>query len=179
MKYKSALVVFLFLTSLGLGSEDGQLSDLKARAENGDIEAQYDLGMIYERGGHLRNYAEALKWYKKAAEQEHPQAQTNLGAMYYSSQSVEQDYTKAYKWTRKAAEQGDAIAQLNLGVMYFKGEGVSQDYVWAYTWVSLAAVGGESTSQNHLEKFKKEMTEEQIAEAKHRAETWLAKHQKK
>ena len=83
----------------------------------------------------------ALKWYEKAAEQGHPKAQTNLGAMYYSSQSVEQDYTKAYKWTRKAAEQGDAIAQLNLGVMYFKGEGVSQDYVWAYTWVSLAAVG--------------------------------------
>ena len=45
----------------------------------------------------------AQKWYEKAAEQGHPHAQVNLGAMYYS-QSVEQDYAKAFKWTHKAAE---------------------------------------------------------------------------
>ena len=120
----------------------------------------------------------AQKWYEKAAEQGHPHAQVNLGAMYYS-QSVEQDYTKAFEWTHKATEQGDGLAHLNLGVMYFNGDGVSQDYVWAYTWISLARIAGEPTSQNHLDILKKAMTEEQITEAEHRAETWLAKHQMK
>ena len=121
----------------------------------------------------------AQKWYEKAAEQGHTLAQVNLGAMYYNSQSVEQDYAKAFEWTHKAAEQGDELAQLNLGVMYFNGDGVSQDYVWAYTWISLAAITGDPTSKNHLDKLKKAMTEEQITEAEHRAETWLAKHQMK
>ncbi len=120
----------------------------------------------------------AQKWYEKAAEQGHPHAQVNLGAMYYS-QSVEQDYAKAFEWTHKAAERGDGLAQLNLGVMYFNGDGVSQDYVWAYTWISLAKIVGEPTSQNHLDILKKAMTEEQISEAEHKAETWLVKHQMK
>ena len=85
----------------------------------------------------------------------------------------------AFEWTHKAAEQGDGLAQLNLGLMYFNGDGVLQDYVWAYTWISLATITGNPTNQNHLDILKKAMTEEQITEAEHRAETWLAKHQKK
>ena len=56
---------------------------------------------------------------------------------------------------------------------------VSQDYVWDYTWISLATITGDPTSQIHLDMLKKAMTEEQITEAEHRVETWLANHQKK
>jgi tetratricopeptide (TPR) repeat protein len=58
--------------------------------------------------------AEALKWYRKAAEQGHVSAQYNLGVMYGKGEGVTQDYAEALKWYRKAAEQGHAKAQNNL-----------------------------------------------------------------
>ena len=76
------MIVFLFLVSFAWGTEDGQLSELKARSENGDAEAQFDLGLVYERGGHMRDYAKARKWYQKAAEQGHIGVQYSLGVLY-------------------------------------------------------------------------------------------------
>jgi len=61
-----------------------------------------------------QDYAEAMKWFRKAAEQGDAQAQRNLGIMYHGGQGVSQDYGEAMKWFRKAAEQGDAQAQNNL-----------------------------------------------------------------
>ena len=74
---------------------------------------------MYLHGQGVRqDYAQAVKWYRKAAEQGFAEAQYNLGVRYDQGQGVPQDYAEAVKWYRKAAEQGDAEAQLNLGVMY-------------------------------------------------------------
>ncbi len=91
VKSWGSLIVFLFLVSFAWGTEDGQLSDLKARAENGDAEAQFDLGLVYERGGHVRDYAKARKWYQKAAEQGHTQALYNIGVMHERGRGVKRD----------------------------------------------------------------------------------------
>ena len=58
-----------------------------------------------------------MQWFRKAAEQEHAQAQVNLGIMYQLGQGVSQDYTKAAEWYRKAAEQGDTKGAQNIWVM--------------------------------------------------------------
>lgn len=58
-----------------------------------------------------QNYIEAVKWYRKAAEQGHAGAQRVLGDCYYSGDGVTQDYKEAVKWLSKAAEQGDKKAQ--------------------------------------------------------------------
>ncbi|HIC12071.1 MAG TPA: sel1 repeat family protein [Sulfurimonas sp.] len=51
--------------------------------------AQYNLGMIYEKGqGVKQNYIKAAKLYQKAADQEHAGAQANLGFLYYYGQGV-------------------------------------------------------------------------------------------
>jgi len=55
--------------------------------------------------------AEAVKWWKKAAEQGHALAQYDLGAMYAKGEGVPQDHKEAVKWYRKSAEQGYADAQ--------------------------------------------------------------------
>ncbi len=82
-------------------------------------EAQFLIAGMYERGqGVPQDYAEAVKWLRKAAEQGHAKAQFNLGLMYRKGQGVPQDYAKALQWFRKAAEQGVAKAQFNLGLMY-------------------------------------------------------------
>jgi TPR repeat protein len=47
-------------------------------AEQGDADAQFHLGVMYESGqGVLRSDAEAIKWYRKAAEQDDAVAQFN------------------------------------------------------------------------------------------------------
>ena len=124
---------------------------LKA-AEQGDADAQFYLGEIYESGIHAngedvpQNYAEAMKWWLKAAEQGNAEAKFKLGLMYYDGDGVPQDYAEAMKWYRKAAEQGDAVAQLFLGYLYFEGEGVPKDDVEAYVWFSIAAINTNNES---------------------------------
>ena len=78
---------------------------------------------MYGNGrGVAQDYAEAVKWYRLAAEQGDASAQSKLGAMYANGQGVAQDYAEAVKWYRRAAEQGVAIAQTILGLMYGNGE---------------------------------------------------------
>ena len=60
------------------------------------------------------DYSEAVKWYRKAAEQGNKQAQYNLGVCYESGRGVPQDYSEAVKWYRKAAEQGVDYAKEQL-----------------------------------------------------------------
>jgi TPR repeat protein len=54
--------------------------------------------------------AEALRWYRKAAEQGDTSAQRNLGYMYETGRGVERDPAQARDWYRKAADQGDNYA---------------------------------------------------------------------
>ena len=89
--------------------------------------AQFNLGIMYANGeGVLKDDAEAVKWYRLAAEQGHANAQYNLGVMYDNGIGVLKDDAEAVKWYRLAAEQGYANAQHNLGAMYADGRGVPQ-----------------------------------------------------
>ena len=67
-----------------------------------------NLGWMYANGeGVEQDKEEAVKWYRKAAEQGNADAQNTLGVMYDKGEGVEQDKEEAVKWFRKAAEQGD------------------------------------------------------------------------
>ena len=80
-------------------------------AELGDVEAQYNLGVLYDEGaGVEQDLAVAADWYRKAAEQGFIDAQTNLGTMYYYGQGVARDYHAAAHWFQLAADQGDTEA---------------------------------------------------------------------
>lgn len=71
---------------------------------------------------------EAVRWYRKSAEQGNANAQYNLACCYESGQGVTQDNTEAVKWYRKSAEQCNADAQYNLAYFYAIGEVVAQNY---------------------------------------------------
>ena len=63
------------------------------------------LGAGYEQGWFGQtNYSEALKSFRRAAEQGDPDAQVSLGQMYEDGEGVTQSYSLAAKWYRKAAE---------------------------------------------------------------------------
>ena len=57
--------------------------------------------------------AEAVRWYRLAAEQGDALAQTNLGFMYANANGVPEDLVFAYLWFNLSAAQGNEIAQSN------------------------------------------------------------------
>ena len=61
-----------------------------------------------------QNDAEAVKWFRKAAEQGHVWAQNNLGLMYQNGQGVTRNLAEARKWYERAAAQGDVSAKKSL-----------------------------------------------------------------
>ena len=99
-----------------------------------------------------KEYTEATKWIRKAAEQGHPDAQFLLGTCYENGEGVPQNHTEAAKWFRKAADQGYALAQFNLGVSYEQGIGVSKNYTEAVRWYRKAARNGYTPAQKVLQK---------------------------
>ncbi|MEH6646523.1 tetratricopeptide repeat protein [Sulfitobacter sp.] len=73
--------------------------------------AQYNLGQMYRKGeGVIQDYAEAVKWYRKAAEQGYALAQSNLGVVYASGEGVIQDNLYAHMWLNIAASLDDEEA---------------------------------------------------------------------
>ena len=119
---------------------------------------------MYDSGeGVPENDAEAVKWYRKAADQGDADAQYNLGVMYASGEGVPENDAEAVKWYRKAADQGDADAQHNLGVIYANGEGVPENNILAYVWWSIAKTQGHTKAAGKLDRLKPKMTPRQIA----------------
>jgi len=127
------------------------LVSLRKAAEQGDANAQFNLGLDYANGeGVPQDYTQAAMWWRKSAEQGNRGAQFNLGWLYEYGHGVPQDYSEAAVWYRKSAEQGLAEAQNKLGVMNYAGQGVSQDYTQAVNWWRKAAEQGFAVAQYNL-----------------------------
>ena len=70
---------------------------------------------MYEKGyGVTQDYSEAVKWYRKSADQGNATAQSNMGIMYQYGKGVPESKSEALKWYRKAAAQGNEKAQNKL-----------------------------------------------------------------
>ncbi len=110
-------LVFLLLSCFTIScTQQENINDLIKKAEQGDVEAQYNLGYYYHSGeGVEQSEKRALYWWQKAAEQGHAEAQFNLGVVHEKGYGVEQSYEKAIYWFRKACENfnDDACKNLN------------------------------------------------------------------
>ena len=113
---------------------------------NGSVKVHFYYGSYNIK----QDYAEALKWFRKAAGQGCENAQNNLGILYANGYGVEQDHAEALKWFRKAVEQGNGKAKSNLGDLYRYGHGVEQDYDEALKWYRKAAGQGVAAAWKSL-----------------------------
>ena len=154
---------FLFFSgSFALADE---LADLTAKAYKNDAEAQVALGYSYTTGlGVVKDPFEAVKWYRKAADQRNSQAQLLLGSCYASGQGVAKDLVEAARLLRLAALQGNGDAQMFLGTIYTTGRGVSKDYAQAYAWLTIAAASGNRRARESLPGIELLATPEQKSE---------------
>lgn len=77
-------------------------------AENGNAEAQDNVGLFYLMGmGVKKDAAEGARWLRKAAAQGNEVAERNLGVMYLQGMGVPADREEGIRWLRKAAAHGD------------------------------------------------------------------------
>ncbi len=131
------------------------LRDLRAQAEGGDAQSQYELAVAYDFGrlGLTKDHTEAVKWLRKAAEQNNAAAQDNLGQCYTYGEGVAKDYAEAVKWYRKAADQKYVPAQYHMGVAYDHGRGVAKDDGEAIKWYRNAAERNYDLAQFNLGQF--------------------------
>lgn len=109
------------LNAYNRGEYATALSEWKPLAAAGDVNAQMNLGNMYRKGeGVPKDFAEAAKWYRKAAKQNHAGAQTVLGVFHEYGTGVPHDYAKALAFYRKAAARGNKLAKK--GVTRLEGD---------------------------------------------------------
>ena len=147
-----ALVVVCVLTVPSVCvAQDEAAETYRAAAEQGDAEAQYNLGMAYRIGeGAPQDFEQAVRWFRAAAEQGDARAQYSLGVRYHEGEGVPQDYEQAVRWFYSAAEQGHTRAQYNLGRSYWTGKGVTRNDQEAVQWLRPAAEKGHARAQYYL-----------------------------
>jgi hypothetical protein len=138
---------------------------LMPAAEAGDLDAQYDVGEMYQRGrGVVKNMSEAFNWYLKSAKQGNTKGSYRVGVAYLKGKGVQKDPQKAFEWLSKSADAGYERAFFYLGEMYEKGTGVTQDYDKALSWYQKSQHGGFAPAVDRVARVK-----DQIAEQKLRA----------
>jgi uncharacterized protein len=142
---KKSAFVFLILVILGLSS--ACYGSLEEDAENGDIDAQYNLAKLYQAEGKedLGN-----KWFETALENGHSQAQFDMGYWYLYADESRTNMIRGVELYIKSAEQENHMAQHDLGMLYLLGIAVEQDNNVAFTWFKRAAEAGFAKSQTNV-----------------------------
>jgi TPR repeat protein len=160
----SALLVLLF-TVLAAPSMAQSLEEQMRQAAG-----------AYER----KDMATAARIWKVWAGKGNAEAQTLLGAMYWSGEGVPHNLNEAARLYLAAAKQGYARAQNNIGFMLGFGDGIPpRDDVEAYKWIRLSLDRYTARNQDRLDQAKKDlatlaarMTPAQMIEAEKRVRAW-------
>ncbi|RYD85765.1 MAG: sel1 repeat family protein [Verrucomicrobiaceae bacterium] len=158
-------------------SEESSASAQEDPLNPTDPYQQAMLGWRFHTGtGQLQDFAEGVKWYRKAAEQGVPIAQVALGNCYALGEGVERNLDTAAEWFGEAAAQGDADGQFRLAICYESGAGVESDFTQAYMWYNLAAAskqkGTAANARANQAALAREMSREQIADAQRMSREW-------
>ena len=175
-----AAVLAAFGTAVPAQSEPW-LAELRARAEGGDADAQYQLALQFQIGLALpRDDTEAAAWLLRAAEQDHVEAQLLLGLQYRAGRGVPQDDFEAAAWVRMAVDGGHPDALFFLATMYRDGRGVLRDRVQACMWQMLAALRSNDRNReataNIARHYCSKLTRAEAGEAQRLAREWDEAH---
>jgi FkbH-like protein len=137
----------------GVGTPvDEELSSdwLQRAADAGSDEARALLDVASSAagpGGQAGPAADAVPWYRTAAEAGGAEAQCILAWACLTGDNCEQDEAMAAFWFEKSARAGWVGSQLQLGSMYYEGVGVPQHHEKAAAWLRLAAEAGDGEAQ--------------------------------
>lgn len=135
--------------------QDGtNAKELEARANSGDADAQYELGVRYEEGnGVLPNSQLAIEWLKKAEAQGHVNASYKLATAFAFGVDTEQDFERAMPHYERAAMAGHVDAQYMMGLALHHGLAGMTNYDDARAWYLRASDQGHKEAASKLQEL--------------------------
>ena len=101
----------------------------------------------------LLDPVEGMKWFRKSAQQNNPDAMNYIGELYKDGKGVAMNKQEAVKWFRKAADLGNDVAMWNLGRCYEKGEGVEKSIDQAVYWYKKGAAKNNYSCKQALKRL--------------------------
>ena len=155
------------------------LAEFKPLANQGDPNAQVNLGNLYMRGlGVEQDYGVAYEWYAKAARQGHATGQNKLAVMHYYGLGVKENHAEATHWFLKAAQQGDPAAAMVIAELYDKGDGVPASKINAYVWFSISADLGKEDALSQRSLLANQLSPNDLNNALTQLNVWRGQHDK-
>lgn len=111
--------------------------------------AQYVYGKMYDDGQFVeKDPAEAHRWFLRAANQGHVQAELALANQFLDGRGTARDNVQAFNWYKKAAEGGDMTAQYVAGSFYERGgDGVEGNLNVARAYYAAATAQGDPAAK--------------------------------
>lgn len=181
-RFLAGLVLVLFTASAMGDIWSSLFREKLAEANNGNPEAQYDVGTMYQNGrGVKADRGKAIGWYKKAAAQGESKSisrlqlmqanatrfqktaseakqgdadsQYDLGNMHMKGVGTNIDYQQAVKSFEQSAGQGHIKSAYKLGLIYYEGNDIKRNGKKAYKWFRQAAENGYPAAQYYLGKL--------------------------
>jgi len=169
------LFISIFTISILTYSFSQAKDSLQQRAEQGDKNAQFELGHTYFQEGKDYNFERGFQWWHKAANNGHVYAQHNLGAMYYEGQGLPKDIDKSIKWYTLASKQGYENSQYSLAILHEEIMNYTQAYAWASVLTHSNDDGFKEHGQEILDKIKSKMSQEDLKVAEELKTKYLKK----
>jgi cell division septation protein DedD len=134
------------------------IGEWRPLAQNGDPDAQFNLGQAYKLGrGVQPDLNAAMDWYRKAATQGHLRAEDNLGLLMFQ----QGDRAGAMPFLQRASMRGEPRAQYIVGTALFNGDLIGKDWVRAYALMTRASTSGLAQATTSLEQMDKYIPEDQ------------------
>ena len=127
---------------------------MQTRAEAGEAEAMWELGMMLLNGhGAPEDEAAAYRWVRAAGEAGYENGMISTAVMLALGQGTAKDPVQAREWYRKAAERHrSAHALRGLAGMLLTGEGGPTDLTRGLAYLELAHEGGDEPAARILER---------------------------
>jgi TPR repeat protein len=148
------------------------LDDLLVEAEQGNTQAQFEVGYMLIRGIILRQDAgEGRVWLRRAAVAGHAGAQAHLASHDLFGRDSFADPSEIIKWLSLSARQNEPLACHCLGYCYHSGIGVAENHEQAVACILNAARLGLSQAQFMLAQFYRDGFG--VAQNLEQAEAWF------
>ncbi|MDR3527502.1 MAG: tetratricopeptide repeat protein [Rhizomicrobium sp.] len=126
----------------------------RALAEDGNVEAERELGALLLRDGCpvQTDKAAGLSWLRKAADKDDARAQYLYSDALLHGNGTAEDDKGAFLWAKRAAKADWAPAQTSLGYLYFAGRGVKINPHEGIVWSVKAGEQGSAEALSNIAK---------------------------
>ena len=153
MSYKSSFVI-LILTAMTCGGDLSVTEELVDLANSGNANAQFRIAQAYADSGSSglqQNHQLAAYWMRRAAENNHSEAQATWGIVLLRGDwGMAVDYRAAFHWLVSAADKEQPKALYGLGFMYLNGLGIEPDNETAFALYHRAAELGSLEAREKI-----------------------------